>query len=133
MERITQNRVDKLFQKELNYRYLGNWKKREGNGNFEEKELREYLTEKYDENLINKAVFEFAKVTNDGSLSLPEKLAFLVGLLVKLICTKFSLGQILRRVDMKLPRTFCENVGNIFREIWCRTSLDTFNCIRNFQ
>lgn len=65
LERKTQNRVVDLFQKELNYRYLGNWEKRDNNGNFEEAILREYLKDKYDENLINKAIYEFAKVAND--------------------------------------------------------------------
>ena len=31
LERVTQNRVVKLFQEKLDYRYLGNWEKREDN------------------------------------------------------------------------------------------------------
>ncbi len=33
LERVTQNRVVKLFQKKLDYRYLGNWEDREDNSN----------------------------------------------------------------------------------------------------
>ncbi len=35
-ERVTQNRVIKLFRDELGYMYLGNWQDREGNDNIEE-------------------------------------------------------------------------------------------------
>ena len=47
LERITQNRIIDLFQKELGYRYLGNWEERESNSNVEEEILSEWLlTEK---------------------------------------------------------------------------------------
>ena len=36
IERETQNRAIELFQKELGYRYLGNWEERENNSNTEE-------------------------------------------------------------------------------------------------
>ena len=42
-ERVTQNRVAKLFREELGYEHLGDWQDREGNGNIEEEELRKYL------------------------------------------------------------------------------------------
>ena len=35
IERITQNRFIDLFQKELDYRYIGNWEERETNSNVE--------------------------------------------------------------------------------------------------
>ena len=70
-ERETQNRVIALFQKELNYDYLGNWEERENNSNVEEELLRAYLTrKKYSPNLINKALFAFGKAVNDQSKSL---------------------------------------------------------------
>jgi type I restriction enzyme R subunit len=34
-ERITQNRIVQFFQKELGYRYLGDWQDRENNKNIE--------------------------------------------------------------------------------------------------
>jgi type I restriction enzyme R subunit len=39
IERITQNRVIKLFRDELGYQYLGNWEERENNSNIEEELL----------------------------------------------------------------------------------------------
>ncbi|MGH8476297.1 MAG: type I restriction endonuclease subunit R, partial [Methylococcales bacterium] len=42
-ERATQNRVIALFRGELGYRYLGDWRTREGNSNIEETLLTDYL------------------------------------------------------------------------------------------
>ena len=42
-ERETQNRVLALFTNELDYRFLGEWKDREGNSNIEEPLLTDYL------------------------------------------------------------------------------------------
>lgn len=60
IERITQNRIVKLFQsKELDYKYLGNWEERENNSNIEETLLRKYLQGRgYNETLIAKAIRE---------------------------------------------------------------------------
>ncbi|HHT9138830.1 MAG TPA: type I restriction endonuclease subunit R, partial [Candidatus Wunengus sp. YC60] len=67
----TKNRVVALFQKELSYRYLGNWEDREENGNIEEAILTAWLTKRgYSQKLINKALYEFGKVANDQSKSL---------------------------------------------------------------
>ncbi len=70
LERVTQNRVVKLFQKKLDYRYLGNWEDREDNSNIEEEILTDYLKKKYGDNLIGKALYEFNKVASDQSKSL---------------------------------------------------------------
>jgi len=72
LERVTQNRVVELFQKKLNYRYLGNWEDREDNSNIEEEILRDYLKnkKKYSDNLIVKALYEFNKTVGDQSKSL---------------------------------------------------------------
>lgn len=70
-ERITQNRVVKLFQQQLQYRYLGNWQYRENNSNIEEDILKEYLTKRgYDLTLINKALYELTKIATDQDKSL---------------------------------------------------------------
>ncbi len=59
-ERVTQNRVVKLFQ-ELEWDYLGNWEDRENNSNIEEEKLRTFLKDRYSTSLIDKAVFEIKK------------------------------------------------------------------------
>jgi type I restriction enzyme R subunit len=56
-EIVTQKRVINLFQRELGYRYLGDWKDREGNSNIEEDLLQEYLQKNgYSTAQINRAV-----------------------------------------------------------------------------
>ena len=62
-ERLTQNKVIKLFQNRLGYEYLGNWHYR-NNSNIEEEYLVSFLQkEGYDNVLINKAVFEIKKLS----------------------------------------------------------------------
>ncbi|MFZ4592414.1 MAG: type I restriction endonuclease subunit R, partial [Ignavibacteria bacterium] len=71
IERETQNRLIKLFQDELGYRYLGNWEERAENSNVEDDVLKSHLLEKgYNETLIGKAIFNFNKAANDKSKSL---------------------------------------------------------------
>jgi hypothetical protein len=55
IEKMTQQRVVKLFCDKLGYDYLGNWKDREGR-NIEEKWLRAFLTnrERHDDALITR-------------------------------------------------------------------------------
>ena len=70
-ERLTQNRVVKLFRDTLHYDYLGNWEERPGNSNIEAGYLRAHLQRcGYSDDLIRKAIFEFAKVASDQSKSL---------------------------------------------------------------
>lgn len=72
IERITQNRIIDLFQKELGYRYLGNWEEREINSNVEEEILFEWLHNKkqYSQSLVNKAISDFTKAANNQSKQL---------------------------------------------------------------
>jgi len=78
IEKITQDRVMQLLQKQLGYAYLGNWETRIGNSNIEETILRQYLQDKkdYDSILINKAIYELttaAKDLSDGLYSANKK------------------------------------------------------------
>ncbi|MGE5416707.1 MAG: type I restriction endonuclease subunit R [Acidobacteriota bacterium] len=58
-ERLTQDRVVKLFREELGYTYLGNWEERPNNSNIEETLLTAYLTRKgFNDTLIAKALHE---------------------------------------------------------------------------
>ena len=71
IERITQNRVVKLFQKELGYTYLGDWQDREDNSNIEESLLTAYLTKKeYTTIQINRAIFQLKQTAQNFSDSL---------------------------------------------------------------
>lgn len=71
IERITQNRVVKLFKNKLNYTYLGDLHDRENNKNIEDEYLIKFLAKKgYSKELINKAITEFKKTAEDQSKSL---------------------------------------------------------------
>lgn len=57
LERTTQNRVVKLLDEKLGYRYLGNWEDREDNRNIETYLLRTWLTKQgYKGELLRRAV-----------------------------------------------------------------------------
>lgn len=71
IERITQNRVVKLFRDELGYTYLGNWEDRENNSNIEEGLLSAYLSRKgYSQTQISKAIYELKTTANNFSHNL---------------------------------------------------------------
>ncbi|UUX93143.1 type I restriction endonuclease [Methanoplanus endosymbiosus] len=74
LEIVTQKRVIRLFTEKLGYEYLGDWQDREDNKNIEEEYLRRYLEStdryksgKYDDEIINKALFELNRVSGDQS------------------------------------------------------------------
>lgn len=71
IERITQNRVVKLFQEELGYTYLGNWEENRENNNIEEEYLTAYLLKNgYNDAQITKAIYELKTTANNFSDSL---------------------------------------------------------------
>jgi type I restriction enzyme R subunit len=71
IERITQNRVVKLFRDTLDYTYLGNWEDLPDNSNIEEKFLATYLTKKrYSTTQITKALYELRVTANNYNESL---------------------------------------------------------------
>lgn len=58
IERITQNRIVKLFREKLDYDYLGNWEERTTNNNIEEELLKKYLTKAgYSDELSKRAIY----------------------------------------------------------------------------
>ena len=66
-ERPTQNRVVKLFQDKLGYRYYGDWLKRADNSNIEEGYLRAWLTKQgVAETLANNAIRQFKQSASMG-------------------------------------------------------------------
>jgi type I restriction enzyme R subunit len=71
IERITQNRVVKLFEEKLGYKYLGNLKDEENNRNVETRILRNYLREKkYSEKLIERALSKLSRAVTNQTNSL---------------------------------------------------------------
>lgn len=71
IERITQNRIVKLFKEQLGYRYLGNLEDRLDNSNIEEELLTNYLIRKgLSPTLISKAIQELKKVAYNYNESL---------------------------------------------------------------
>lgn len=66
-ERTTQKRVVKLFESDLGYDYLGDWKDRPDNANIEVELLTENLRQRgYDDNLINRALDRFKREASVG-------------------------------------------------------------------
>ena len=71
IERITQNRIVKLFTQELDYAYLGNWEERESNSNIEESLLSKYLVKcGYSIAQIAKAIYDLKSTANNFNDSL---------------------------------------------------------------
>jgi type I restriction enzyme R subunit len=72
LERSTQDRVIKLFQEELDYRYLGNWEEELRSVPVEENLLRAYLidTKDYSSVLADKAIEKFLKAVSRISIGL---------------------------------------------------------------
>jgi type I restriction enzyme, R subunit len=67
----TQNRIIRLFSKQLGYSYLGNWEEGRENSNIEEVYLRKYLQKQgYNDDLIGKALFELLKVARNQNKTL---------------------------------------------------------------
>lgn len=70
-ERITQNRIVKLFQNQLHYDYLGNWEDRPNNQNIEEEHLQKYLQKQgYSQVLISRAIDKFRATSTNYNESL---------------------------------------------------------------
>jgi type I restriction enzyme R subunit len=66
-ERVTQNRVVKLFKDKLDYRYLGDWQDRPNNKNIEGEHLTKWLTDRgTNPTLISKAIRELGKASAMG-------------------------------------------------------------------
>lgn len=70
-ERVTQNRVIKLFQDQLGYAYLGEWSDRADNSNIEEGLLTKYLSSRgYSAAQISAALYQLRLAANDTKQSL---------------------------------------------------------------
>ena len=73
-EKVTQQRVVKLFTKTLGYEYLGNWIDRADNSNVEPALLRAFLKRQgYDDTLIGRALHVLTTTAGDTSKSLYDR------------------------------------------------------------
>ena len=71
LERITQERVIKLFREELGYDYLGDWTEHAGNSNVEENLLTAYLSKSgYSQAQISRAIDALQREANNHSRNL---------------------------------------------------------------
>ena len=109
LERVTQNRVVKLFEEQLKYRYLGNWQDRPNNSNIEEEILGKYLAEEqgYSPTLIDKALYELKKTATDQTKSLYDINQEVYGLLRYGVKVKENVGennQTVWLIDWKNPQ-----------------------------
>lgn len=84
-ERQTQQQVLRFFRDELGYRYLGDWKHRDGNRNIEEDLVRDWLARQgHEEPVINRALRELdqaaaisgSKTLYDANRAVYEKLRY---------------------------------------------------------
>lgn len=68
IERLSQNRIVKLFKEQLGYKYYGNWEEREKNSNIEESYLGSYLLRQgYSVTVFSKAIYELKQVADSFS------------------------------------------------------------------
>ena len=69
-ERVTQNRVVKLFCDELHYKYLGDWQDRAGNSNIDEHLVERYLSGAgYEADHISRALFQLRAAASVDNLT----------------------------------------------------------------
>jgi type I restriction enzyme R subunit len=68
IERLSQNRIVKLFREQLGYTYYGYWEEREKNSNIEESYLGNYLLKQgYSLTVFSKAIYELKQVADSFS------------------------------------------------------------------
>ena len=69
LERVTQNRIVKLFKEQLGYEYLGDWKDRDNKNIESDRRLKPFLQKQgYSDKLIERALRELdqAAALGDG-------------------------------------------------------------------
>jgi type I restriction enzyme, R subunit len=100
-ERITQNRVIKLFRDELHYRYLGDWTDRDGNSNIEEGILTAYLARSgYTPAQISAAIYKLRTEADNHSRSLYENNKAVYSLLRYGVPVKIEAGKVTESVQL---------------------------------
>ncbi len=112
IERLTQDRIIRLFKNELGYRYYGNWEERLQNSNVEQEILRAFLQKQgYKESLIEKAVSRVHQQANSNSGSLYERNKAMYALLRYGVKAKPELGE---QFDTVFPIDWKNPLNNEF-------------------
>lgn len=97
-ERVTQNRVVKLFEDKLGYTCLGNWQYDRENSNIEVEYLKKYLDKAgYSSSLINKTIDEVVSIAGNQQLPLYD--------LNKAVYSKLRYGVKIRENLGESPKT----------------------------
>lgn len=118
IERITQNRIIQLFQKELGYIYYGNWEKREHNSNVEQEILKKNLLQRgYSEILANKAVKEAYDLANTHAGNLYERNKNMYSLLRYGVKAKPELGENFETIQLIDWKNWDNNEFGIAEEV----------------
>lgn len=118
IERITQNRVVKLFEEKLGYKYLGNLKDEENNRNVETRILRNYLREKgYSEKLIERALSKLSRAVTNQTNSLYDVNKEVYGYLRYGIEVRESVGENKQTVRLINWDETCDNDFYIAEEV----------------
>jgi type I restriction enzyme R subunit len=101
-ERLTQDRIIRLFREPLSYAYMGNWECRSDNSNIEEELLRKYFARKrkYSQTLIDKAIFKLKAAAADLSDGLYAANKKVYGLLRYGVEVKAEAGQNFETVEL---------------------------------
>lgn len=100
-ERATQNRIIKLFQEELGYRYLGDWTDRAGNGNIEEGLLTAYLAKAgYSPAQIGAALYRLRTEADNHNRNLYGNNEAVYGLLRYGVPVKVEAGKVTETVHL---------------------------------
>ncbi len=100
-ERATQNRVIALFSDELQYRYLGDWRDRDGNSNIEEGFLTSYLTRSgYSQAQISRALYVLRTESDNHSRGLYGNNQAVYNLLRYGVPVKIEAGKVTETVHL---------------------------------
>ncbi len=100
-ERATQNRVIALFRDELGYRYLGDWRDRDGNSNIEEYWLADFLSRNgYSVAQINKAIHALRTEADNHSRNLYGNNKAVYNLLRYGVPVKIEAGKVTETVHL---------------------------------